>query len=62
VEVDIDEDTSNRARETNLKNADAFYLLRSIEKVACKVNVEITSPKFPSFRVSSFRLALEELG
>jgi hypothetical protein len=29
------------------KNADMFYLVFSIEKVACKVNVEITRPKFP---------------
>ena len=32
---------------TNLKNADTFYLVCSIEKVACKVNVKITSREFP---------------
>ena len=53
MKVDIDEDTSNRAQETNLKNADTFYLLCSIEKVAHKVNVEITSWDFP---VSEFRV------
>jgi hypothetical protein len=36
------------------KNADTFYLVCSIEKVAYKVNVKITSREFPGFGVSGW--------